>query len=129
MNKLFKDGDYVLLSDCEAYDKEHGLDPESTMWNVARKMAGGELDKNYMRCVGNDDCVGIYGVTVGLFESYEFINQLTVDEVLNRDESHLAIDDRELVIKKATEILNKTFGIDTAHESICEKLYDAGVLR
>ena len=36
---------------------------------------------------------------------------------------------RKSTVKKAVEILNKTFGIDTAHECICEKLYDAGLLK
>lgn len=90
MNKLFKNGDYVLLEDCRAYDEKHGLVDGTTMWDVARKMEGGEPYRGHMVNRNCDKCVGITpafgGGYVGLWTTYNMTNQLTVEEVLTRGE-------------------------------------------
>ena len=60
MNQLYKTGEYVLISDCEAYDKKYGLEKDANMRMVARKMAGGDPRADYMCMDNNESVVGIY---------------------------------------------------------------------
>lgn len=95
MNKLFKKGDYVLLSDCEAFDNKHGLTKDTTMWAVARKMKGGEPDRGYMIKEESSICVGHYG-DVGLWSSLHiqaYAVRLTVEDVLDRGEHGLTLNE------------------------------------
>lgn len=97
MNKLFKNGDYVLLSDCKAFDEKYGLKEDATMWAVARKMKGGEPFIIYMVKGIWDNCVGINTHdNVGCWNSLvekEFWRKLTVEDVLYRSEDGLTLDE------------------------------------
>lgn len=97
MNKLFNKGDYVLLSDCAAFDEKYGLDEDTTMWAVARKMEGGEPDCDYMKKYKGDNCVGINlcafnGVWKRLPEQ-DCTKKLTVEDVLYKSKDGLTLDE------------------------------------
>ena len=95
MNNLFNSGDYVLLSDCKAFDEKYGLEEDATMWAVARKMEGGEPLALCMTKYPLDTCVGIRSTAnVGCWEGLtylEYSTQLTVEDVLYRSEDGLTL--------------------------------------
>ena len=96
MNKLFKNRDYVLLSDCAAFDEKYELPKDTTMWAVARKMEGGEPNKGYMNTFNNEICVGIHDDDAGVWKNLVYklhATKLTVEDVLYRSEDGLTLDE------------------------------------
>ena len=97
MNELFNNGDYVLLEDCKAFDEKFGLEEDSTMWTVARKMEGGEPKGRYMTPRHDENCVGIdfdgdVGVWLDLDERGA-ATKLSVEDVLYRSKDGLTLDE------------------------------------
>lgn len=94
MNKLFKDGDYVLLSDCKAFDDKYGLAKDTTMWAVARKMEGGEPNKGYMQMWYVTNCVGVFNNAVGVWKNEDLTEtRLSVEDVIYRSEDGMTLDE------------------------------------
>ena len=121
MNELFKEGDYVLLSDCEAFDEKYDLEVGTTMWAVARKMEGGEPSYIYMIVPSDVICVGIYGNDVGAWGdlvSEDSATQLTVEDVLYRSEDGLTLDELS-EIQGAFEIGKKYECVEGSCPSVC----------
>ena len=95
MNKLFKNGEYVLLEDCKAFDEKYGLKEGETMWAVAIKMQDGEPNCVYMDRLKSNICVGING-DVGLWTELvktSYATKLSVEDVLYRSEDGLTLDE------------------------------------
>jgi len=97
MNELFKNGDYVLLEDCKAFDEKFGLEEGATMWAVARKLEGGEPKGRYMTPRHDENRVGIdfdgdVGVWLDLDERGA-ATKLTVEDVLYRSKDGLTLDE------------------------------------
>ena len=131
MNKLFKDGNYVLLSDCKAFDEKYGLDEDTTMWAVARKMECGEPDENYMLVSSDVICVGISDKGVGAWEglvSEDSATKLTVEDVLYRSEDGLTLDELS-EIQGAFEIGKKYKCVEGSCPSVysINRIYSADV--
>jgi len=96
MNELFKNGDYVLLEDCKAFDKKFGLEEGTTMWAIARKMEGGEPRRRYMLPYNYDKCVGVNDGDAGLWRwlaEEDYTTKLSVEEVLYRSKDGLTLDE------------------------------------
>ena len=97
MNKLFKTGQYVLLEDCEAYDKKYGLLEGSTKNTVAEKLNGeGVLNMIFMDVTSNEVCVGIIDEEVGVWHinfEHELFERLSVEDVLYASGEGLTLDE------------------------------------
>jgi len=96
MNELFNNGDYVLLEDCKAFDEKFGLEEGTTMWDVARKLEGGEPDEGYMDVSFNEVCVGVYNEKGGLWTELvcrSYATKLSVEDVLYRSKDGLTLDE------------------------------------
>ena len=98
MNKLFKTGQYVLLTDCEAYDDKYALLEDTTKWMIAKKLEGGDVDRTslLLRVLGEEVCVGIEGGDVGVWTlegDGEVFEQLSVEDVLYASEEGLTLDE------------------------------------
>lgn len=121
MNKLFKTGEYVLLSDCEAYDKKHGLEKDATMWMVARKMEVGKFGNLFMDIDDNEDAVGIYDGDKGTWWACDLDYKLTVQEALYRSENGLTLDELAVI----------PCGFDYGKEYVCvgggNRVYSEGI--
>lgn len=129
MNNLFKDGDYVLLSDCEAYDVKHRLEPKTTMWVVARKMEGGEPDRAYMSIGEYDNCVGINNGDAGVWDvaDNEVINQLTVEDVLSRGEPEVKWKPSAgdtIMVGNTPKFKYQYIGLNSTGSAVCESLQE-----
>ena len=76
------------------FDEKYNLEAGTTMWNVARKMEGGEPNKDYMRVYQGYDIVGILTGNTGIWVIVEdFTTKLSVEDVLYRSEDGLTLDE------------------------------------
>ena len=90
MNELFKNGDYVTLEDCKAFDEKFGLKEGVTMWAVARKMEGGEP---IVTIELNENCIAKHHGDVDAFWVHDMTTKLSVEGVLYQSKDGLTLDE------------------------------------